>query len=361
VVRSLSVPAPWVVEDAAMPIFKRRKRNVVEADPVGAFWSWWSATGAAYVADAIARQEPTDANAPLTERIARIHPDLEWELGPGLHAEHVLIVTAAGNPELRAFARRWLRAAPVSDRLWEYADLRRPGPAVTIRFDGLPEVPIESAVVSVEPDSASVHVGVHHPAFPSLPVEVQQRVTFLILDLVLGEEMVETWVGAIETLESAPSDAVPVSSLLPTVAAFAAEHTLEDGSPAWKMLEGTRDGQRVIATAEYPLRSIRRPHLDTHIAVSIGYPVVREDGLPESEMLDELRAFEDHLTDRLGGSGNLLAHETSAGTRILHYYTDSTTPAEAQLQAATTGWPHGKVTVTAHQDPAWHNVSHLAG
>ncbi|WP_328525856.1 hypothetical protein [Kribbella sp. NBC_00359] len=44
-------------------------------------------------------------------------------------------------------------------------------------------------------------------------------------------------------------------------------------------------------------------------------------------MLDEHRAFEDHLTDRLGGSGNLLAHETSACTRI---------------QAATTGWPHGK-------------------
>ncbi|MEU4190679.1 DUF695 domain-containing protein [Kribbella sp. NPDC026611] len=344
-----------------MPIFKRRKRNVVEADPIGAFWSWWSAAGADEVAEAIARREPTGANAALTEWIGRIHADLEWELGPGLHASHVLIVTAAGNPELRAVARRWLRAAPTSDQVWEYADLRRPGPAMTITFEGLPPVAIEEALVTIEPDSASIHVGVHHPAFASLPEDVQQRVTFLILDLVLGEEMVETWIGAIETLASAPVDAVPITSLLPAVAGFAAEHTLDDGSPAWKMLEGTRDGQRVIATAEYPLRSIRRPHLDTHVAVSIGYPVVRDDGLPESEMLDELRAFEDHLTDRLGGSGNLLAHETSAGTRILHYYTDSTTPAEAQLQAATTGWPHGKVTITTHQDPAWQNVSHLAG
>ncbi|RZU19838.1 uncharacterized protein DUF695 [Kribbella rubisoli] len=344
-----------------MPIFKRRRRNAAEADPIGAFWSWWSGSGATAVADAITRRQPTDVNVELNERIARINPDLEWELGPGLHATHVLIVTAAGNPAQRAVARRWLRAAPPSDQTWEYADLRRPGPAVTIQFDGLPPVATDESVVSIEPDTASVHVGVHHPVFASLSVDAQRRVTFLILDLVLGEEMVETWVGAIDTLPAPPDDAVPIDSLLPAVAGFAAEHTLEDGSPAWKMLEGTRDGQRVIATAEYPLRSIRRPHLDTHVAVSIHYPVVREDGLPESEMLDELRAFEDHLTDRLGGSGNLLAHETSAGTRILHYYTDGTTPADAQLHAATTGWPHGKVTLTTEPDPAWHNVAHLSG
>ncbi|HET6739446.1 MAG TPA: DUF695 domain-containing protein, partial [Kribbella sp.] len=154
-----------------MPIFKRRRRNAAEADPIGAFWSWWTTTGAGAVAAAVAGQEPTEANAELSRRVGRIHPDLEWELGPGLHAEHVLIVTAAGNPEQRAVARRWLRAAPPSDRVWEYADLRRPGPPVTIRFEGLPPVAIDESVVSIEPDAASVHVGVHHPAFGSLPVD----------------------------------------------------------------------------------------------------------------------------------------------------------------------------------------------
>ncbi|TCO49234.1 uncharacterized protein DUF695 [Kribbella antiqua] len=344
-----------------MPIFKRRKRSTVDVDPIGAFWSWWADAGAAQVADAIARQEPKESSAVLSDWIGRIDEDLEWELGPGLHAQHVLIVTAAGNPSRRAVARRWLRAAPPSDHLWEYADLRRPGPVFTIKFEGLPPIPIDDAVVSIEPDAASIHVGVHHPVFPELPIDVQRRVTFLMLDLVLGEEMVETWVGAIDTLTDAPTDAKPIATLLPAVAGFAAEHTLEDGSPAWKMLEGVRDGHRLIATAEYPLRSIRRPHLDTHVGVSIGYPVHREDGLPESEMLDELRQFEDHLTDRLGGSGNLLAHETSAGIRILHYYVDGTTPAGEQLKAAVNGWPHGRVTVTISPDPAWDNVSHLSG
>ena len=62
-----------------MPIFKRRRRNAVDADPIGAFWSWWSGSGATAVADAITRRQPTDVNVELNERIARINPDLEWE------------------------------------------------------------------------------------------------------------------------------------------------------------------------------------------------------------------------------------------------------------------------------------------
>ncbi|GAA0580049.1 DUF695 domain-containing protein [Kribbella sandramycini] len=344
-----------------MPIFKRRKSAAVEADPIGAFWTWWTETGAAELADAVTDGWPAGLTATFGDRISRIHPELDWEFGPGLHAQHALIVTAAGNPARRAVARRWLRTAPESDQVWEYADLRRPRPTKTIRFEGLPEVPIEKSVVVAEPDASSIHVGVYHPAFPELPPAARQRVTFLILDLALGEELVETWIGAIETLESEPPEAEPISTLLPAVAEFAAAHTLEDGSPAWKMLEGTRGGERLIATAEYPLRSIRRPHLDTHVEIAVGYPVVRDDGLPEAEMLDELRAFEDHLTDRLGGSGNLLAHETSAGTRLLHYYIDGATPAAAQLRAATPGWTHGKVAVTVSPDPAWENVAHLSG
>ena len=52
-----------------MPIFKRRRRNAVEADPIGAFWSWWSSAGAGGVADAVGRREPAGANAELNERV----------------------------------------------------------------------------------------------------------------------------------------------------------------------------------------------------------------------------------------------------------------------------------------------------
>jgi hypothetical protein len=126
-------------------------------------------------------------------------------------------------------------------------------------------------------------------------------------------------------------------------------------------MEGTTaDGHRLVATAMVPLRSVQLPHLDTHVAVSVPYKAAREDGLPLDETLSHLRDFEDHLTDRLGDSGRLLAHETAAGHRILHYYVDGTTPAAAQVEAAIAGWPDGRVTVNVSTDAGWEGVRHLS-
>ncbi|MEV6285335.1 DUF695 domain-containing protein [Kribbella sp. NPDC051770] len=340
-----------------MRIFKRRR----SVDPIESFWGWWTTSGAEEIAAAIARKDPASTSAVLAQHVNAIHGGLDWELGPGLHAKHTLVVTAAGDPATRAVARRWLRAAPPSDEFWEYADLRRPSPEVTIQFDGMPPVASEQAVVAIDPDerAAAVHVGVHHPVFAQLSEDAQRRVTFLLLDLSLGEEMTETWIGAVETLVAPPPDGQPIAELLPAVAKFAAGFTTEDGDPTWRLLEGVVDGHRLIATTEVPLRSIRLPHLDTHVGVTIAYPAGREDGLPDAEMLDQLRDLEDHLTNRLGDSGRLLAHETIAGARTLHYYVDGSTPAPAQLQAATTGWPHGEVSLTTTPDPGWHNLNHL--
>ncbi|QNE19263.1 DUF695 domain-containing protein [Kribbella qitaiheensis] len=345
-----------------MRIFKRRRTTAAPADAIGAFWTWWRQTGATQIAAAIAERDLTAAGAVLSERVHKIHENLDWELSLGLHAKHVLIVTAAGDPGTRAIARRWLRAAPVSDQLWEYADMRRPSPDGGIKFDGMPLVAIETALVTIEPDrrEAALHVEVHHPTFPALPEELRQRVTFRLLDLVLGEELVETWIGAISTAVEPPANAVPISELLPAVASFAAAHVAEDGGPSWRLMEGeTPAGDRLVATAMVPLRSIQMPHLDTHVAVEVPYKAAREDGLPQDETLSHLRDFEDHLSDRLGDSGRLLAHETAAGSRILHYYVDGTTPAAAQLQAAITGWPDGPVTLAVSTDAGWEDVRHL--
>jgi hypothetical protein len=345
------------------PGFQRRRAAVAGGDPIAAFWTWWTASGAAEIAAAIARKDPGSTADLLSRHVSRIHPNLDWELGAGLHARHVLVVTAAGDPGTRAIARRWLRAAPVSDELWEYADMRRPAPDVTIRFEGMPPVQIDAALVSIEPDTreAALHVAVHHPTFRELPEDLQKRVTFLLLDLVLGEELVETWVGAIDTAVEQPADAVPIAELLPAVASFAAAHVADDGGPSWRLMEGTTEaGDRLVATAMVPLRSIQMPHLDTHVAVLVPYLDAREDGLPQDDALSHLRDFEDHLSDRLGDSGRLLAHETAAGSRILHYYVDGTTPAAAQLQAAISGWPDGPVHLKASPDPAWEHVRHLS-
>src|ERR1700712_1007827 len=119
-----------------MRIFKRRRATAAPADLIGQFWNWWQATGSDQIAEALAQKDLTKVGTLLSDRVRRIHENLDWELGHGLHARHVLIVTAPGDPGTRAIARRWLRAAPASDNVWEYADMRRPSPDAGIKFDG---------------------------------------------------------------------------------------------------------------------------------------------------------------------------------------------------------------------------------
>ena len=47
---------------------------------------------------------------------------------PGRSAAHALVVTAAGDAELRPLAHRWARAAPPADLLWEFHPSRPANP-----------------------------------------------------------------------------------------------------------------------------------------------------------------------------------------------------------------------------------------
>ena len=83
------------------------------------------------------------------------------------------------------------------------------------------------------------------------------------------------------------------------------------------------------------------------------------DGAPGS--LEALRALEDHLADRIGDSGRVVAHQSHRGMRVLHIYVDSTTPAVEQMRAAVNAWEQGRIRVQVTTDPGWHNVAHLRG
>jgi hypothetical protein len=101
------------------------------------------------------------------------------------------------------------------------------------------------------------------------------------------------------------------------------------------------------------------PHLDTHVRLELRFSQVLDNGLPGEQSLQALRQLEDHLRARLGDSGQVVAHETSAGTRVLHLYVDGTTPAPQQVQAALGGWQDSRPKVDVRADPAWDGVRHL--
>ncbi len=338
-----------------MPLF-RRHNSVPPTAAIAAFWQWWP-TARPRIEAAIAGGGWDGLPDEVTQRIKAISPDLEWEFGAGRQSAHALVVSAAGSRELRVLAERWYRAAPPPDRTWEFHPARQPDPQAFTRMIqfgphqlGLGELRFGHVP---DDDRRQLDVVVYHPGFATVPERDRTQVSFLALDWLLGEDVVGAWIGVIDATTD-PGIAPDTGDGLRTAVA-----TLADEPPLWTVLTGTSPGGRpVMATVQTPLRPIRWPLFDQHIAVVLPYPPADERGLPDGHMLEELRTFEDRLVGRLDHTAALIAHETSDGRRVLHLYADAATPATGLAEAMRTEWPGG-ARVTVDHDPNWEGVAHL--
>lgn len=329
-----------------------------EATRIADFWAWWSASGAEEAAAAIADRDPQRVVDDLAGHVAAVDDGLAWEMAPGRTARHLLVVSPEGTPELRAVARRWLRGAPAADETWEYADARQPVAEldeVVLGVNGV-ELPLGQLAVETAPEGTRLAVTLHHPLLAALTEQERMSIGFLALDAAVGEAAVETWIGSIAVSVEPRPDAVPLARLRERLDAHRAEHLDDAGEPTWRILQGEGPDGPVLVSAMVPLCATVAAQLDRHLPVVVPYAGRTEQGFPDGSTLEALRRLEDHLTERLGTSGRLVAVETSAGRRTLHYYVDSTSPAPDVVRAAVTGWPDGAVEVGGGLDPGWQAV-----
>lgn len=338
-------------------VFSRGRKQ----DPVVEFWAWWP-TVRPVVTAAISGGGWGSVTDEFNRRVAAIHKELTWEFSAGRDARHALVVSASGNAELRATAARWAALAPAADAEFEYHTSRQPDHSTltaTIEIGGrkLDLAELRFAFQR-DGDAPAIDVVGYHPGFRKLPETVRGQVTFLTLDWLLGEEGVETWIGAVEFAAEEPAGARDPLDLVAAVDALREEYR----EPQWVIMRATTpDGQLVLALAARPLRSVRWPRFDTHVGVSLPFRHRTDAGLPDTASLEALRAFEDGaLAAALHGDGELVAHETSDGLRTLHYYVDGATTAAQDLAAAAAAWPEGRAQVEHAHDPGFDAVDHLS-
>lgn len=317
-----------------------------------AFWTWWFAHRGDIAAGIDGGGIPDDIVDGLREQVDAIHPSLAWELSPGTNAEHALVVTSGGNPELRAIAERWRRSAPPPDETWEYHATRQPSYgdlATNLKLDGR-EVDLKDlvATVEIEEDLAEVDVTIHHPAFAELGEAVAQRVAFLALDWLLGEEGVERWIGTIDVAEERPPNAAAFRSIVDAVHDLEREEQIE-----WVVLSAEDDdGLPIRVTAARPLKPVEHPLLDTHVSITLRVEG-RGDGMPDEDELSTLLALEDDLEGELGDDALLAAHVTHAGERTFELYVDGMSEAPERLRR----WAHDHgAGFDIEHDPAWDAV-----
>lgn len=341
----------------------RRKPDPQLPGGARAFWEWWTAEGAQQVAAAHSDGRLDDVVAALTPRVRAVHPDLVWEIAAGRTAALLLVLTADGDPHRRRFARRWLRRAPAADETWEYADLR---PAVddvmtsSLHIGGAELAAADTQVGWVRRRN-HLDVVVHHPAFPELSDEQRSRAAARLLDQALGEYDATLWLGRIQP-SVAPVGSADRGSLLDlrgAVTALSDELTDSDGGPTWVLMSGETPQGKVTAVARVPLDPIVAPHLDDHLALSVGIADIDHTGFPSETGLQQLGVLEDAILANLGEAGLLVAHETTRGKRTFHFYIDSTTTAADYIDKVASGWRQGKVSKKVVTDPPWASVSHM--
>jgi hypothetical protein len=342
----------------------RRSRSSDRSGQPDDFWRWWSSTGAALTTDALACSKPVTMADTLTRAVHDMDPKLAWELAAGDVSRHVLVVTAEGNPELRATARRWLLAAPPADETWSYSDHRPPveNPEDTrLSSDHGADIDFAAVRVTARLSGTRFDTVVHHPAFAALPPEARIQAAILALDAALGESDVELWIGEVETAEHSPVDGFGLSALRAVVNDHKAQYVDQDGGPSWALMQGETSDGPVLALAQVPLHPAVAPQLSVHVAVLLPYRSSTQEGMPDDGSLEALRSFEDHLSVVLDKDGRIVAHQSSAGVRVLHVYVDETSDAARRIKATAATWAEGQAEVHAMPDPSWDSVAHLRG
>jgi hypothetical protein len=190
-----------------------------------------------------------------------------------------MTVTAAGDPSLRAVARRWLRAAPAPDPIWSFHDLRQGGSLDAVLQLGTTSLTLSEISITATPSRTGLDVHVHHPLFATLDAQDRGQLAFLALDNALGEEAVELWLDEIDAVATPATGARPLADLPGLVAEVAAEHT-EDGEISWSLLRGAGPAGPLIAMCRSRLRPIQAPHADQHVLVTVPYADRTDSGLP---------------------------------------------------------------------------------
>ncbi len=332
-------------------IFKRRRKP----DPgaaIDAFWTWWATARprAERLIDGGSDDRLVDE---ISEAVSAIHPELQWEFTAGSSSAHLLVVSAAGDPELRALAERWRRAGPAPDGTFGYASARQGNRDALDGTLSIAGHQLELADLRFSPeedeDLDCLHVNVWHPVFPSMPEGARDQVAFLSLDWLLGEDVVEVWIGRIEATPrpgglTGAQLAVEVAALIPD-------------EPRWRTMSGELGGKPIIALAQTHLSPARWPGYDLHIRLDVPYRSRDEHGFPDQPTLDALYALEDHVSAHADGAV-VVAHETSDGVRTTHLYADRPAATHA-LEPLIASWQDGRVRMTVTPDPRWEQVAHL--
>lgn len=192
------------------------------AEAAVAFWQEWFEL-LPTVSAALGDGEPFRVEGDLGAMVAAMHPDLEFSLERGHRAIYALVITGREDPKLRPYTDAWIAAAPAEDMIWEYHDSvpAVPDPTLVTINLGPRRMRLADVRVVAQVSDGLVDVAVYHPEFTGLDDKARQTMTFLPLDVTLGERLAGERLGRVETASAEPEGTIGLLELRDLVRAIA--------------------------------------------------------------------------------------------------------------------------------------------
>jgi hypothetical protein len=204
-----------------MKWFRRRKDEDVTpthlpnaAEAAKRFWERWFEL-VPVVSAALGDGEPHRVEDELGELVSAMHPDLMFSLEQGHMAMYALVISGQEDPRLRPYTDAWIAAAPPTDMVWEFHDSVPPVPDPTEVVVNLGDVKLRLGDYRIvaQVDGDVVDVAVYHPALVELTDRQRQTMTFLPLDVTLGERLAGERLRRVETAQLEPEGTISLLEL----------------------------------------------------------------------------------------------------------------------------------------------------
>jgi len=208
--RKEETPVRWTFADPDCPEERAyRERTLAAID------RWWRSFQAKTSdLDALFhRRSEWDLVAWMHDTLGEVHPQLMWEYGSAVRQSgHRLVLTPEGAHWLRPVVRTLLQRAPHVPG-WEFYAHRLPEdvPMTIQTVEARVSVNITGALVaaSVAP-GRKVDLWFRFPLQPQLDERTAANAAFVATEALLGEQVLDTWIGGISLLEEGPKNLRPL-------------------------------------------------------------------------------------------------------------------------------------------------------
>ena len=183
-------------------------------EAISVFWRWFS-DHHRNIEAALDRDNTAELTRQMNAQIDKLSSEIAWEIGPGLVKPYMLVFPTAGGDESKVAVGELVKA---TDEGWEFHAARptRPfPPEIQLPEHGLAIQTIAWQFV-LEPAANSDRFNLHvlNDKLAGLDERTALSAVFILLDTVLGEDMVERWIGDVRVLKaSGRRDGLPMPEI----------------------------------------------------------------------------------------------------------------------------------------------------